>query len=306
MFKKIFGGISEITGRVQEHHLFSFAATGAYFLLMSFIPFILILLVLIRYTSISETDMMNLLISTVPREYEQFISFIVKEVYTKSIAVVPISILIALWSAAKAIHSLTYGLNVINHVEKSKGWFYLRFRSMLYTLLIALTMMGALFLMVFGRGLNIQFSDHVTLVSRFWSFIISNRYILSFLILSVVFVLMYSFLPNRKMEISGQIPGALMVSLAWSFFSWVMSFFYSASVMELYGSMTAIIIAMIWMYFAMYFFLVGAELNYILSEDRNDNIIVNMIKDAIYEHYISKERKESAGEFETYKRLYGE
>ncbi len=306
MMRKILTGISEITARVRRHHLYSFAATSAYFLLLSFIPFILILLVLIRFTSISETDMMNTILSVVPKEFSSFAGLIVKEVYTKSLAVVPISVIIALWSAAKAIHALTYGLNVVNHVEKTKGWFYLRFRSMLYTMLMALTILLALMLMVFGKGFQARLPSTLTITTRMLDFILSNRYVLSVIILSVVFVLMYTFLPNRKMDIYEQIPGALMVGLAWSVFSWVISFLYSETVMRLYGSLTAIIIAMIWMYFAMYFFLVGAELNFILSEDREDNLIVNMIKDATFTRFVSSHKKSSAEEYEMFKSIYGE
>ena len=99
MIRKLTRGLLTIAGRMRQHHIFAFAATGAYFLLMSFIPFILIMLVFIRYTSFSETDVMNMLISAVPSELEKFVSLIVREVYTKSIAVVPVSIVIALITA---------------------------------------------------------------------------------------------------------------------------------------------------------------------------------------------------------------
>ena len=197
MYRKLAAGFRAIALRIRQHHIFAFAATSAFFLLMSFIPFILVLLVMIRFTSLSETDMMNTLIQIVPSELEKFVTLIVKEVYTKSIAVVPISIVIALWSAAKGFHALSYGLNVIENIPEPRGWFYMRFRSMIYTLIFVLSIMGALFLMVFSKGIRETQTIHLSYFTRF---ILSNRYILSCILLTVLFIVMYRFLPNRRSE----------------------------------------------------------------------------------------------------------
>ena len=293
MLRRIGSGILSIWARVRKHHLFSFAATSAYFLLMSFIPFILVLLVLIRYTTLSETDMMNVLISVVPSQLEKFVSLIVKEVYTKSAAVVPISVVITLWSAAKGFHALTYGLNTINDVKEVRNWFYLRFRSMLYTLVLAVLLLSLLFLLVFGKGLRADAGQNLSGVTRF---ILTNRYALSCVLMTVLFVFMYKVLPDRKMDTIGQIPGAIMVGIAWTGFSWCLSIFYSPGIMNMYGSLTAIILAMVWMYFCMYFFLIGAEINDILAETPENNLILTIVRDTVFEHLVIKERNRVAEE----------
>ena len=293
MLGRIWNGIRSIWARVRKHHLFSFAATSAYFLLMSFIPFILILLVLVRYTTLSETDMMNALISVVPGQLEKFVTVIIREVYTKSAALVPVSVVIALWSAAKGFHALTYGLNTIFDIQESKNWFYIRLRSMLYTLLLAMVLLGMMFLLVFSQGLRPDSGEDFSVILRF---VITNRYALSCVLMTVVFVFMYKVLPDRKMDTIGQIPGALLVGIGWTAFSWFLSIFYSPSVMNTYGSLTAIVIAMIWMYFCMYFFLIGAEINDILAQAPEDNLILSMVRDAAYEYLSAKERNRVAEE----------
>ncbi len=293
MLRRIGSGILSIWARVRKHHLFSFAATSAYFLLLSFIPFILVLLVLIRYTTLSETDMMNVLISVVPSQLEKFVSLIVKEVYTKSAALVPISVVIALWSASKAFHALTYGLNEICGVKEVRNWFYIRFRSMLYTLVLAVILLAMLFLLVFGRGLRVESGQQVSSAARF---ILTNRYALSCILMTAAFVFMYKVLPDRKMDTIGQIPGAILVGIAWTAFSWILSIFYSPSVMNTYGSLTAVILAMIWMYFCMYFFLIGAVVNDILAQAPEDNLILTVVRDTVFEYLVTKERNRVAEE----------
>ncbi len=279
ILSKCKNGILAITERVREHHLFSFAATSAFFLLMSFIPFILVLLVLIRYTSLSETDTMNAIIEAVPSELENFMALIVREVYTKSITLVPISLVIALWSASKAFHALTYGLDQIHEVNSRSNWFSVRLRSMLYTLIFMLLILLLLFLMVFGKGVD---AGSKLQLSHFMRFVISNRYILSCIGLTVLFVFMYCVLPHMRTTVSEQVPGAIIVGIGWTAFSWVLSIFYSPRVMNTYGSMTAIILAMVWMYFCMYFFLVGAELNHILMLAPENNLILGTLRDIAF------------------------
>ena len=293
MLEKFGSGIKSVWARVRKHHLFSFAATSAYFLLMSFIPFILVLLVLVRYTTLSETDMMNVLISVVPTQLEKFVSVIVREVYTKSVAVVPISVVITLWSAAKGFHALTYGLNEITGVNEPKNWFYMRFRSMLYTLVLALVLMFLLFLLVFGKGLQAKTSIHLSILMRF---VLTNRYVLSCVLMTGVFVFMYKVLPDKKMDTIAQVPGAILVGIGWTAFSWVLSIFYNPTIMNTYGSLTAVILAMIWMYFCMYFFLIGAEINDILEQAPENNLILTLIRDISFEYVTAKERRSAENE----------
>ena len=297
MISRLTKAFQAIFARNREHHIFAFAATGSYFLLLSFIPFILVLLVLIRYTTISETDMMNMLITVVPSELARFVSVIVKEVYTKSIAVVPISIILTLWSAAKGLHALSYGLNVIAGVKEERNWVYMRVRSMFYTLLFVLAIMALLFLTVFAKGLA---QNTLLANSHVLGFLVSNRYILSCILLTLLFVFMYHFLPGKKMEVTAQLPGALMTGIAWTAFSWILSMFYNPSVMNMYGSMTAIILAMIWMYFCMYFFLIGAEINAMLASGPEDNLVLGALRDAAYALRVLKERRKVAAEMAVY------
>ena len=287
------------------HHLFSFAATGAYFILLSFIPFILILLACMRYTSISETDVMNLLLSVVPSEFERFVGMIVKEVYTKSIAVVPVSVVVALWSAAKGFHGLTFGLIMINNVEDERNWFVVRFKSMFYTVIFVIMILLSFSMMLFGQRIENSVKARFTIIPTILKFILLNRYVFSFVLMAFVFWAMYTLLPNKKMDPISQIPGALLVSLAWSVFSWIMSFFYGNSSLSMYGSMGGLICAMIWMYFCMYFFLIGGEVNYILSSDHEENLILDTAKDVAYINHIKKEKKKCRKEFDDLQKFYG-
>jgi membrane protein len=65
-----------------------------------------------------------------------------------------------------------------------------------------------------------------------------------------------------------QLPGACFTSLAWLLFSSLFSIYVGqvGQFSALYGSLTMLILAMLWLYFCMYIVFIGAVLNKIYPE----------------------------------------
>ena len=99
--------------RANGDHVSAYAAQAAYFLIMSFIPFILFLTTLIRYTPLSYNVVRDAIIGFVPGNLQTFVLSIVVEVYKRSTAIVPLSALMALWASGKGMQAITNGLNTI-------------------------------------------------------------------------------------------------------------------------------------------------------------------------------------------------
>lgn len=89
--------------RANGDHVSAYAAQAAYFLIMSFIPFILFLTTLIRYTPLSYNVVRDAIIGFVPGNLQTFVLSIVVEVYKRSTAIVPLSALMALWASGKGM-----------------------------------------------------------------------------------------------------------------------------------------------------------------------------------------------------------
>jgi len=98
--------------RANGDHVSAYAAQAAYFLIMSFIPFILFLTTLIRYTPLSYNVVRDAIIGFVPGNLQTFVLSIVVEVYKRSTAIVPLSALMALWKGNAGDHQwLKYHLS---------------------------------------------------------------------------------------------------------------------------------------------------------------------------------------------------
>ena len=94
------------------------------------------------------------------------------------------------------------------------------------------------------------------------SFLMNFRFIFVWIVLTIFFAMIYAYIPNVKLKFKEQLPGAMFSAIVWSVFSWGFSIYVSWEMAgSMYGSLSIIIIVMLWMYFCMYIIMVGAYLN---------------------------------------------
>lgn len=256
--------------RLNTDHVGASAAQAAYFILLSFIPFLMLLLTLVQYTPVTQSMVTDVLLRIMPEngDFRNFLLGIIQEVYGKSTAVVPISALFTLWSAGKGINALTDGVNAIYHVVETRNYIVMRIRSAFYTLLFIFALIGSLILLVFGNTIQKMLTKYIPVLSKITAYIIGMRTGISLLVLAAIFLMIYRFLPNRKASIRNQIPGAIISAVAWSLFSLCFSIYLDVydGFSNMYGSLTTIILILLWLYFCMYIMLIGAEINAYFEE----------------------------------------
>ncbi len=249
--------------RMRKDHVSAYAAQAAYFLIMSFIPFVLFLTAIVQYTPLTYREVRQAIMSVVPENLQGFVLNIVAEVFSKSAAVLPLSALVALWSSGKGMQALINGLNTIYHVKETRNWLVNRIYSMFYMFLFVLALIASLLLLVMGNRIHVLISGYVPFLGNVIGRILGAKTFLVFVMLFLVFLVLYRYLPNRRASLKSQVPGAFLTAVAWSVFSYLFSlyftFFPDFSIM--YGSLSTLILVMVWLYFCMNFLLYGAEIN---------------------------------------------
>ena len=249
--------------RLNKDHVGAYAAQSAYFILLSFIPFVLLLVTLVKYTPLTQEIVTTALIRMVPEEFSSFIRVIVNEVFGKSAAFVPVSAIIALWSAGKGVNALSKGLNCIYQVEETRGYVINRLRSAVYTLVFVVAVAVTLLLLVFGNQIQMGIAERFPVIAKVTSVIVGMRTMITLVLLCLVFLMIYKFVPNRRATLKSQIPGAMVSSVAWSLFSLAFSIYIDLTpgTVNMYGSLTTLVLIMLWLYFCMWILLIGAEIN---------------------------------------------
>lgn len=261
--KNYYENIMKYTGNIAADHVGAYAAQTSYFFMLCMIPIILLLLTLVQYTPVTKADVMTAVIQVFPTSVDSLITSIVNQVYNQSTGVIPITIIVALWSAGKGVLAITTGLNCVYKCRETRNYIFLRIRATIYTLMFLVVILLLLILSVFGNSLNIFIAEHVPIMKRFADKLIEARIIITPVVLIVFSLLSYKFLPNRRDKLLRQLPGAVFTAIGWMVVSWIFSVYVDIfkGFSSMYGSLTTIVLIMLWMYFCMYSLLLGGELN---------------------------------------------
>lgn len=256
--------------KLREDTVSAFAAQTAFFVILSFLPFLIFLLTLVKFLPIGPDKLLVAVQSVFPETLHDFIGVLLREVLQKtSGALVSISVLAALWSASRGVLVIIQGLNAVYGNKETRNYFRVRFLAVGYTMAFAVVLVLTLLLLVFGNRIYVHIQSMVPLLRHAAFLMISLRTVMSFLVLTAFFFVLYVFVPNRKSpHKTSEIPGALLSAAGWLGFSYLYSFYIDrmSNYSAMYGSLTAIVLCMIWLYACMYIMFIGAELNVVASE----------------------------------------
>ena len=232
--------------QLRDDSISAFAAQAAFFIILSFIPFIMFLFTLLN------------LLPLTAGEFKRFPAGI-------------ISGTAALWSASRGTLALVRGLNAVYKHKETRNYFHIRALSMIYTLCFAVLLIVSMVLLVFGNRLYDWVMSQLPLLGDLAFLIMSLRTLVTMGILTSFFMLLYLVIPNRKSRLLAELPGAVLTAGGWICFSYLFSFYidHRQNISFAYGSLTTLAFSMLWLYFCMYILFVGAEINVFFSNGKD-------------------------------------
>ena len=263
MKKRIIDIINFINGTADEH-IAAFAAQSAFFIFLSFFPLMNIIVSIPKYLPLTREQILELIYYVLPSNFETYIAGLVTEMYDKSSnSLTIISVIIAIWSAAKGFMAIRNGLNEVYRSREYRNYFIIRSISAVYTIVFVILLIALVPLNMFSTQIMTyilsQFPDfeYVALVAY------SMKGTATFILLFVMFELMYTIIPNKKLKFKKQIPGAFLAAIAWVVITKLFTLYidYYASKSFMYGSLTTVVMLLFWMYFVISSIFWGAQLN---------------------------------------------
>lgn len=258
------------TNELNEKHVSAYAAKTAYFIMLSFIPFLMLFCTIIQYTPLHKADVLSLFVGAVPSSIDPLVISVIDEIYGKSGAMISVSVVVVLWTAGKGVTAMIQGLNSVFDVKETRNYFVLRIYGAVYTVLIMFSVLVLLVLIVFGNKIQSNILVHIPLIGSVTGAVLEKRYVISVCFLILIFAVIYCFMPNTHIRFKYQLPGAVFTAFSWSAFSFGFSVYvdYFSNMTNMYGSLTTLIIVMLWLYMCMYIMLTGASINEIMLEKR--------------------------------------
>lgn len=261
--------IRTTTRKITDDFVPTFSAQAAFFIFISFFPFIMFLLTLIQYLPITESELLSLIRTVLPSGINTYVASIVDDIHIQPAkTILSITVITTLWSASRGFLAIVKGLNTVYGIKETRNYIKLRITSAIYTLAFAVLIVLSLGLLVFGNYLYLLVTTQFPLINDLAVAIIGLRTILSLAVYTGFFLMLYIVIPNRKTKILNELPGAIIAAAGWLLYSFLYSIYidnfakYSAT----YGSLTAIVLLMLWLYFCMYILFIGAEINVLLPK----------------------------------------
>ncbi|MBQ3229603.1 MAG: YihY/virulence factor BrkB family protein [Clostridia bacterium] len=258
--------------KASASRLSAYSAQTAFFMFFSLIPLVMLLFSLLNQIGSPTEDLSSAAELYAPDVLSEFFELYYDEIFTDSkLSLTIVSAIALLWSASKGVYAIIGGFNSVYEIKEGRNFILIRLIAMFYTVAFLVIMIAALLLMVFGNFIGNYLYAIFNELKGLVYIISSFRFIIGFVFLVLFFTLVYKTVPGGKLKFSDQIPGAVMASAGWVSFSILFSFFVNnfSNYANIYGSLTAIIVLMLWLYICMYIMFLGAEVNFILSSKVN-------------------------------------
>ena len=260
--KRIYGIVRDFARKLTRDNISAYASSTAFFFFFSLMPTLIILCSLLPFTSLTEKNLVAAIVDVMPDFLDALTVLMIQQMYEQSVKILPIAIIVMLWSSSKGMLALMVGLNAVNEVEETRSYFLLRLEAAFYMVITVVALLVSLVLSVFGKTIVYTIYSLAPNMGGLLYLFMRFRFLLVWLLLIVVFVVTYTYVPNKKMKMRHQIPGAVFTALGWSAFSFAFSIYVEHfHGMSAYGSLSTIIIMMFWLYCCIYILLIGANLN---------------------------------------------
>jgi membrane protein len=254
--------------KVGDDFISAFSAQAAFFVIISFVPFFMLLLTLLQYLPLSESTLLETLTQIFPSSTTSLIVSTITDIYNNSSGtVISITAISALWAASRGIFAVVKGLNSVYGIRETRSNLKLRIISSVYTFIFAIMMLITLIILVFGNRVYFWIESKIPIFKNLALIIISIRTIAGLFILTLFFLFIYIVIPNRSTRVYKELPGALVSAAGWMGFSYLYSFYIDnmSNYSKMYGSLTAVVLFMLWFYFCMYILFIGGEINVVLA-----------------------------------------
>ena len=195
-----------------------------------------------------------------------------------------------LWTSTMVFSSLRTALNIVFQVERGQGILKGKVIDLLMIFLAGIfhiVSMGITSVVTYLHGYHFQL---FLSMGRIIPFVL--RYLVPFLFTFWMFFLIYKLIPNRRIHFKMAFEAASFTSLLWEvtkqLFGWYIMGLGRFSL--IYGSLSALIIFVLWVYYSSSILLLGGEVAFLLEKER-DRTQGQKVSEKTRGHWFHRHRK---------------
>ncbi len=263
------GFLKELLVRIKKVDVTGLGSQLAFFFLLSLFPLLIFIMTLLPYLNFNQAEVFLLIRDYAPKSVAMLIENTLNEILkNRNGGLLSIGALATVWSASKGMNALTKALNRSYFTEESRSFIMARGMSVVFTIMLIAVLLVALILPVFGQQIGVLAFSYMGLEEGFLTLWAGLRWLVPPVLIFFVFSLIYWLVPNLKIQFKSVLPGALFATVGWILTSLAFSFYVGSygNYSSTYGSIGAIIVLMMWLYFSAIILMLGGQLNAVMLE----------------------------------------
>jgi membrane protein len=258
------------------HQLSSRCAEVAYYFLFSTFPLLIFLTDLLGYTAGSSVRLRSILFHYLARvapspDVAPLLQGTLEQITARrgGGARLSLSLLVGLWVAANGMLALGRTLNTACVLEETRPWWRRRLEALGLTLGFALLIASALIVLLYGREIGAALADRMGEEPVFVALWHILRWPLILVFVLVSFEGIYNYAPNLPpgSHRPWGTPGAVIGVGLWVASSFGLRFYLLQvqSYATTYGSVSAVIVLLLWFYLSAFAVVAGGQVNSVIS-----------------------------------------
>ncbi|MBC1564911.1 YihY/virulence factor BrkB family protein [Listeria booriae] len=256
--------------RVTSH-----AAQLTFYILLSILPMLLVFGNLIPLLPIPKEEIYNTLQTFMPPEVYDILHPVIESMLTNaSGTAISLGLITAIWSASKCFSALQEVLNIVYQAPDRKNFIVTRIMSFLMMLVIIVVIGAVVFVFAFGEQIVTFLQDQLDLKLDALADLGATKWFITPIFLFILFLIIYWLVPNVKWKIRKSVIGALFATIGWLAATELLSAYVSFQGDKIlgFGSLSIMIVIMLWLYFVSIILLLGAFINVIIDSYKQQHL----------------------------------
>jgi len=269
--KQILNALKQAAIKSNDDNCFALAKEAAYSFILSFFPMLVALITLFFIwgnATRSITEILTTLNRMMPTEsYKIVENYIQSMTLDSSSKLFWFSLIGAIWGASGIMGTIQSAFNKIYKIKSQRSFWKQQLMSIFLVFVTGIPLFISTIVTLFGEQVEL-FLIRKYGFDYIWDYIWSwTRWIIVLITVVSMAVLIYRVGTERKQKWRLVLPGAMLATMLWLIATLLFNYYvqHFGSYNQVYGSLGAVIILLIWMFLTAFALLYGAEFNYQLE-----------------------------------------
>ena len=286
----------DLVRQMLRHRITSVGAEIAYFLLLSIFPLLICSMTLINFFPLQANALLLAFQPYMPQDVFILIEALMEEVAGRNVTgFLSLGLVFGLWFASRGIYAMLGAFNISYEVKETRSYFQEHLIAIVLTLTFIVIVILSLFVFVFGRQILDFLVKPFPQAEFIFVFLEQFRYLMLGMFLFCVFLILFYFGPYVRLRFQDVVPGALFTTVGWQIVSYGFSAYVDAyaNYTRIYGSLSGIILLILWFYIIGMLVLMGCEFNAYLYASKNKKYqnLPKIMQEFFLKRNPNKERK---------------